>query len=70
MMLINLGGAEIVLVLAIAFIPLALTLYCILDIFKSQFKDQNSKLLFLIIVILAPFLGSLVYLFLRKKFVK
>ncbi len=65
---VNLGGAEIGVLLAIAVLPFALTLYCIMDIFRSKFKDSNSRLLLLLIVLLAPFIGSIIYLFIGKSY--
>ncbi|RZL12332.1 MAG: hypothetical protein EOO89_19740 [Pedobacter sp.] len=64
----NMGGAELGIVLVIFLLPAILTLYSIFDIFKSQFKDPNSKILFLILVLLVPFIGSILYLMLRHNY--
>ena len=65
---VNLGGAEIGVLLAVAVLPFLLTLYCLIDIFRSKFKDSNTRLLLLVIVLLAPVLGSIIYLLLRKNY--
>ncbi|MFD0749397.1 PLDc N-terminal domain-containing protein [Mucilaginibacter calamicampi] len=39
-----------------------LAIYCIIDIIQSSFKDTTTKLLWLVVVLLAPFLGSVAYL--------
>ena len=39
-----------------------LAIYCIIDIMRSSFKDNTTKLLWLAVVLLAPFLGSIAYL--------
>jgi len=65
----GLGTTEIILLLAFA-APFLLTIYCVIDILRSSFKDQQTKLLFLILVVLAPFLGSIIYLFLKRNYVK
>jgi prepilin signal peptidase PulO-like enzyme (type II secretory pathway) len=39
-----------------------LAIYCIIDIMRSSFKDNTTKLLWLAIVLFAPFLGSIAYL--------
>jgi len=66
---LNLGTGEAVLLSVIA-LPFLFTLYCVIDIVRTEFKDGNSKILFLILVLLAPLIGSIVYLILRRSFVK
>lgn len=62
MLFINLGTPEIIMI-GLAFgMPLILTVYCIIDIISSTFPDQTNKLLWIIIVLLAPLIGSLLYL--------
>lgn len=65
----SLGTGEIILLLAFI-APFLLTLYCVIDILRSGFKNEQTKLLFLILVVLAPFLGSIIYLFLKRSYVK
>ncbi|MXV14863.1 PLD nuclease N-terminal domain-containing protein [Hufsiella ginkgonis] len=43
-------------------LPLLLILYSIVDILRAEFKNENSKLLWIIIVLVAPVLGSIIYL--------
>lgn len=50
--------------------PFLLTIYCVIDLIRTEFKDTNTKLLFLIIVVIAPLIGSIVYLFLKRNYVK
>lgn len=66
---LNLGGGELVLLLVFA-LPFLLTIYCVIDLVRSDFKDKNTKLLFLILVFIAPFIGSVVYLYLKRNYVK
>lgn len=62
MLLMNLGSSEMILILFVVGLPLVLTVYCIMDIMRSTFPDQTNKLLWIIIVLLAPIIGSLLYL--------
>jgi hypothetical protein len=39
-----------------------LAIYCIIDIMKSSFRDNTTKILWLAVVLFAPFLGSIAYL--------
>ena len=66
---LNLGGMEIVLLLFIG-APCLLTIYCVIDLIRTEFKDSSTKLLFLVLVLVAPFIGSIVYLFLKRNYVK
>ena len=67
---LNLGGAEIGVILAIVAIPALLIIYCIVDILRSEFKTGLMKLVFLALVLFAPFLGSIIYLVIRKDYLK
>jgi hypothetical protein len=60
------GQAELFL-LFIAFAYFGLIAYCLVDIIRSQFKDPLNKLVWILVVLLAPFLGSILYLFMGKS---
>ena len=62
MLFMNLGTSDMIIVLFALGMPLILTVYCIIDIMRSNFTDQTNKLLWIIIVLLAPIIGSLLYL--------
>jgi hypothetical protein len=59
---LNIGFAELIILLAGGIIPIALIIYCVIDIVRSEFETANTRLLWLLIVLLAPFIGSLIYL--------
>ena len=62
----GLGLPEIILLM----IPLsyfALIAFCLIDIMRSNFKDSTSKLIWVLVVLFAPFLGSLIYLFIGRS---
>lgn len=40
----------------------ALVIYCLIDIIRSMFKDPTNKIVWTIVVILMPYLGSMLYL--------
>lgn len=42
---------------------LVLFLYALLDIFKNPNLNQTTKLLWILIILIAPILGSLIYIF-------
>lgn len=67
---LNIGGAEIGIILAIIAVPVLLIIYCIVDILRSEFKTGIMKLVFLALVLFAPFIGSIIYLVIRKDYLK
>jgi hypothetical protein len=62
LLFLNMGTTEIVLLLFAVGFPLILTIYCLLDITRSYFHDPTNKIIWAIIVLLAPVIGSLAYL--------
>jgi drug/metabolite transporter (DMT)-like permease len=58
----SLGITEIVLLVFVIGFPVILIIYCLLDITRSSFRDPTNKIIWAIIVLLAPVLGSLAYL--------
>ena len=67
--LLNIGFGEVILLLLVG-APFLLTIYCVIDLIRSEFKDTTTKLLFLILVLVVPFIGSVVYLFLKRNYIK
>ena len=64
---INLVFPEIIMILFIVAFPLMLILYCLLDITHSTFQDPTNKIIWAVIVLLAPIIGSLAYLIWGRK---
>ena len=59
---INASGFEFLILI----IP-ALIIYCLVDILRGGFKDPFERILWLLIVLFTPLVGSLIYLALGKK---
>ena len=63
MLFLNLGGPEIIIILLAVGFSLIFTVYCIIDIVRSNFSDQTNKILWIIIVLLmSQLIGPLLYL--------
>lgn len=62
LLFLNIGGLEIILLLFAVLFPVILIIYCLLDITRSTFQDPTNKIIWAIIVLLAPVIGSLAYL--------
>ncbi|MBB3971015.1 PLDc N-terminal domain-containing protein [Mucilaginibacter phyllosphaerae] len=36
--------------------------YCLVNVLRSEFKDSISKLIWVLVILFAPFIGSVIYL--------
>ena len=63
----NLGSAEILVLLFVFVIPLVLWIIAIVDLVKRQFKDQTTKIIWALVIIFVPFIGSILYLLIGRK---
>ncbi|PZX58317.1 phospholipase D-like protein [Algoriphagus ratkowskyi] len=61
----NIGGGSI-LFLLIGLIYTILWIYCLVDILRSDFKDPNMKIIWIVIILFAQGIGPLVYLAMGK----
>ena len=58
------GGAEwilIIVALALVLASIVFWIYTIVDIVKSNFQDETTKIIWLLVVVLIGILGSLIY---------
>ncbi len=58
------GGAEWILVLLGIFL-LALPIWAIVDIIRSDFKQPDNRLLWIILIVLVPIIGSIIYYYMK-----
>lgn len=40
-----------------------LWIYCLVDIIKANFKGENDKIIWLLLIIFLPMIGSILYLY-------
>lgn len=55
------GGPEIFVLLFIIGIPFLMMVIALIDILRSEFAQPNNKIVWVLVVILLPFIGSLIY---------
>ena len=55
------SGFVWILVMLMWIVPLALWIWAILDIIKSEFRDQTMKIVWLLVVIFLSLLGMILY---------
>ncbi|TCV07254.1 phospholipase D-like protein [Sphingobacterium alimentarium] len=74
LLFLNIGPAEILLIMIwgiFMLIPLTLMIIAFIDLFKRDFKNNNvDRLLIGLMILLAPFLGSLIYIISIRKHYK
>ncbi|WP_084421365.1 PLDc N-terminal domain-containing protein [Algoriphagus vanfongensis] len=62
----NMGGGSIIVLFLIGILYFGLWLYCIVDVIRSDFRDPNMKLIWILILIFVQFIGSIIYLAVGK----
>ena len=65
------GGAEwilIIVALALVLASIGFWIYTIVDIVKSKFQDETTKIIWILVVVLLGILGSLIYLIFGRSF--
>ncbi len=63
----NIGGTFLLIFLIISLLYIILMIYALVDAIKSEFKDPNMKVIWIIVILFAQLIGTLVYLVLSKS---
>lgn len=67
LLFLHIGFAELLIILIcsiIALLPLALATVALIDLFRRNFEGKTTdKIVLIILILFAPFIGSLVYIF-------
>ena len=58
-------GIIILLLLVVAYF--GLIIFCLLDAVKATFKDSATKIVWVLVILFAPFLGSVLYLLMGRN---
>jgi low temperature requirement protein LtrA len=61
------NGAGLVILIIIGLLPLILWVWVLIDILKSRFETEITKVVWLLVVLLLPVLGLILYLLLGRK---
>jgi hypothetical protein len=54
--------------LLIGLIIIIMPIYCIIDIIRKPGWENTKRLMWVVIVVLMPFIGSIIYLFSRNRY--
>lgn len=63
----NMGGGSIVIFLLFGLIYTIFWIYCLVDVLRSDFKDPNMKIIWIVILLFAQGIGPIVYLAMGKS---
>ncbi|WP_374362131.1 PLDc N-terminal domain-containing protein [Cloacibacterium sp.] len=66
-MFLSLSAMHLIIVSVFLFLPTLLWIIALVDILKSNFKDSNNKILWVLVVILLPIIGSILYFIIGKN---
>ncbi len=61
------GFISVAMFILFLLVPLALFLWALVDILKSEFKDANNKIIWLVVVLVLPLIGAIIYLAVGRK---
>ena len=62
----NMGGSFLILLLLISTAYFIFWVYCLIDVIRSDFKDQNMKLIWVVVLLFAHGVGPIAYLIIGK----
>ncbi|WP_339867483.1 PLD nuclease N-terminal domain-containing protein [uncultured Algoriphagus sp.] len=63
----NMGGGSMMIFLLFGLLYTVLWIYCLVDVLRSDFKDPNMKIIWVVILLFAQGIGPLVYLVMGKS---
>lgn len=64
----GLGGWEVMIAILFLILPVIAWIAALVDIIRSQFRNDTDRLLWIVVVTLAPVLGVLIYLVLGGRY--
>ncbi|MBJ6120149.1 PLDc N-terminal domain-containing protein [Pontibacter sp. BT310] len=63
----GIGPVEIIFLLLFIAAPLVLWLWALIDLLRSNFSDNITKLIWAVVIIFIPLLGALLYLLIGRN---
>lgn len=65
---LGLGGQEIFLVaLLFLVLPLIIIAWALIDVLRSDFQNDSNKIIWVLVILFLPFLGSILYFIIGRK---
>ncbi len=63
----GIGIFELLLIVIVFAVPLILFIIAIMDLIKRDFNDSSVKIIWALVIVFMPFLGSIIYLVAGRK---
>ena len=65
--LIGIGGAELIFLLILLIGVLLFPLLMVVNVLQSKFRDPYNKLVWVVVILLVPLIGALLYLLIGRN---
>jgi glucan phosphoethanolaminetransferase (alkaline phosphatase superfamily) len=63
----GIGASEILLLLIFLMLPAVLWIWAIVDLLRSTFSSETNKLIWALVIVFIPFIGSILYLVIGRN---
>ena len=67
LLFMGLGSTEISIILLTGLIPLAVTIWALIDVIKSNFDKDVNKIVWIIVILGVPVIGAILYFFIGSR---
>jgi hypothetical protein len=64
---LNIDSTGIIVILLLVVAYFSLIIFCLLDAVRATFKDSATKIVWVLVILFAPFLGSVLYLVIGRN---
>jgi hypothetical protein len=67
LLFLNIDSTGIIVILLLVVAYFGLIIFCLLDAVRATFKDSATKIVWVLVILFAPFLGSVLYLVIGRN---
>ena len=67
LLFLNIDSTGVIILLLLVVAYFGLIIFCLLDAVKATFKDSATKIVWVLVILFAPFLGSVLYLLIGRN---
>jgi hypothetical protein len=67
LLFLNIDSTGIIVILLLVVAYFSLIIFCLLDAVRATFKDSATKIVWVLVILFAPFLGSVLYLVIGRN---
>ena len=67
LLFLNIDSTGVIVLLLLVVAYFGLIIFCLLDAVRATFKDSATKIVWVLVILFAPFLGSVLYLLIGRN---